>query len=141
MKGVHFLVDAEIKKALWPTSPDVLEGFLVRCAESGGAQLVGSRVVMLPRLLSYGMPPGGTAWVGFDESHITLHWYEVPETENINGLVRFALDVFTCGDRQRQLEIVDRILCGFGELTWSRTTTLNRFTDKRQMQQWHGKKP
>lgn len=128
MHGTQLIIDGEIRRAYWPTSVEMLEKILVDAAEAGGATVIGSRVVTLPHAVSKTTsPPGGTAWVGLDESHVTLHWYDIEGTPNIHGTIKFALDVFTCGDYARPLDIADGILVRLGELVWYRSRTVKRF--------------
>ncbi|KKL09619.1 hypothetical protein LCGC14_2564090, partial [marine sediment metagenome] len=72
----------------------------------GGATVLRQQLINLPHpgLSKSDSPLGGTAWVGLDESHITLHWYTLEDS------VRFALDAFTCGDHADPTAIVDHVL-------------------------------
>lgn len=124
--GKQVLYDGVVSKAAWLRA-EVYPGIdflLVRAAYAGGATVLASRRIDLPhpQLSKPGSPPGGTAWVGLDESHITIHWYDDGAT------VRFALDVFTCGERADPRDIADRILAALpGSI--GRFVDLKRFND------------
>ena len=107
-KGRHITIDASIDKNLWPNEAE-LEEYLIKAAKVGGATPLDSCVIKLPCQKSRdSSPPGGTAWVGLDESHITCHYF-VEEDK-----VVFALDVFTCGDHANPSVIVHTIKAQLG---------------------------
>lgn len=85
--GKHILVDAI------GTVPADVAGLLTDAARAAGATPVHSKQVIFPCELSKpGSPPGGTAVVLLDESHISMHWYDRDD-----GRALIALDIFTCG--------------------------------------------
>jgi S-adenosylmethionine/arginine decarboxylase-like enzyme len=92
----------------WPYGLE-LGDILWTAAIAGGATPLDSRVILLPDLDKSGpeSPPGGTAWVGLDESHITLHWYSDNPSP---GKTLFCLDVFTCGTNANTFLIADYIM-------------------------------
>lgn len=96
----------------WPSDAH-LQRILWEAALHGQATPLDSRVISLPMpgLSNRWSPPGGTAWVGLDESHITLHWYHDRPNE---GQTLFALDVFTCGERASVMAIVDEVMLKLG---------------------------
>lgn len=122
--GKQVLYDGVVSKAAWQLAEGYpgIDFLLVRAAYAGGATVLASRRIDLPhpQLSKLGSPPGGTAWVGLDESHITLHWYDDGAT------VRFALDVFTCGECANARDIMDRVLAALpGSI--GRVVELERF--------------
>jgi len=107
MNGLCLTVDG-VTTAMWP-SPHMLRVMLMKAVHAGNATPLEVSVIELPHphRSRPESPPGGTAWVGLDESHITLHWYsDRPE----HGSTLFALDVFTCGERANTREIVDTMM-------------------------------
>jgi len=101
LPGAHVTLDAVIEKRKWPRDEDLSE-LLSTAASVGRATPIKCHVISLPCELSRpDSPPGGTAWCGLDESHITLHWYDKGDA------VEFALDVFTCGDHANPEKIVN----------------------------------
>lgn len=92
--GRHVIYDGAAPAAAWRTmrAHPGLGLLLKQVARDAGATPLDGRVIELPHPYSRtGSPLGGTAWVGLDESHITLHWYDDGDR------VRFALDAFACG--------------------------------------------
>jgi len=107
MAAEHVLVDGWVPVASWRALEDVgVLTALVAAALAGDATVLDGRVISLPdpKRSKPDSPPGGTAWVGLDESHVTLHWYDGEDR------VRFALDAFTCGDMANPSRIVDAFL-------------------------------
>ena len=99
MPGTIVMVDSWAPKASWPTPGKLKDMFRV-AALCGRATFLQAEVIPLPDERSReGSPLGGTAWAGLDESHVTLHWRFEEDR------VRFALDVFTCGDHASPLTI------------------------------------
>lgn len=99
--GRHVTLDAFAGREHWPDNEGLLD-LLMMAALTSGATPLESRVIQLPCAKSRpGSPPGGTAWVGLDESHITLHWYTQKHR------VLFALDAFTCGAVADPLKIIN----------------------------------
>lgn len=85
--GVHIFTDGI------GTIPADIVSVLRGAAFQAKATVVHAKHVPLPQPnCNPGTPPGGTAVALLDESHITIHWYDLP-----NGAARIALDVFTCG--------------------------------------------
>jgi len=73
--------------------PRDVASVLVEAAKIAGATVLHSKQINLPCALSKpSSPPGGTAVVLLDESHISMHWYDQED-----GRAMIALDMFTCG--------------------------------------------
>ena len=120
--GSHVTLDAVVTCAKWPDVEE-LRTLLETAAKAGGATPLESRVILLPCAKSReDSPPGGTAWCGLDESHITLHWYTGKDT------VTFALDVFTCGKHSDAEKIVNFLETRLGADTpeWSHRSFIER---------------
>ena len=87
MGGIHILVDGI------GVIPADIVSVLKTAATRAHATVVHTKCVTLPQPSCNPLsPPGGTAVALLDESHITLHWYDLAD-----GTARVALDVFTCG--------------------------------------------
>jgi S-adenosylmethionine/arginine decarboxylase-like enzyme len=107
MNGLCLTVDA-VTTSMWP-SPHQLRAMLLKAVHAGNATPLELSVIELPHPHKSrpSSPPGGTAWVGLDESHVTLHWYsDRPKL----GSTLFALDVFTCGEHANTHEIMDTLM-------------------------------
>ena len=109
-KGMHVTLDAIVSRTRWDSRFKSILDFagpfrdcLEACAYVGNATVLRSEVIKLPHPEKSRpeSPPGGTAWVGLDESHITIHWYEYDDR------VEFAMDVFTCGRYANPNAILD----------------------------------
>lgn len=122
--GRHVMYDGKVSISTWrrvEKFPGI--GFLLeQAAQRGGATPLATHVITLPdpERSRSDSPPGGTAWVGLDESHVTLHWYDGGHQ------VRFALDVFTCGDRADPSVIISHVLAFLVGCT-GRRTEVKRF--------------
>ncbi len=108
LSGRHILFDGSVPIRDWRVV-EVYPGLgqmLREAARTAGATPLDGRVILLPdsELSRPDSPPGGTAWIGLDESHVTLHWYVSELT------VHFAIDAFTCGDRANPAKLVDLVL-------------------------------
>ncbi len=102
------MLDGLVPRSKWPKT-DALVELMETAAIAGGATPLESRVIDLPCEKSRpDSPPGGTAWCGLDESHITLHWYYKDDQ------VEFAADVFTCGDNAHADVIMEALLAPMG---------------------------
>lgn len=85
--GKHIFVDGI------GTIPSDVAGTLAAAARAAGATVLHQKQIILPSEKSKPhSPPGGTAVVLLDESHISLHWYDRPD-----GTALVAIDAFTCG--------------------------------------------
>ncbi len=105
--GRHVIYDGAAPAAAWRAmrAHPGLGLLLKQIARDAGATSLDGRVIELPHPNSRpGSPPGGTAWIGLDESHITLHWYDDGDW------VRFALDAFACGQHADPSAMVDAFL-------------------------------
>ena len=122
--GRHVLFDGVASQEAWRAAeayPGI--GFLLeRAARAGGATVLDSRLIQLPHpdRSKPDSPPGGTAWVGLDESHVTLHWYDHGDE------VHFALDAFTCGYRADPDKIVGHVIAALAGCTGD-VTQVDRF--------------
>lgn len=115
--GRHVTADCTVTRTKWPNS-GVLRELLLTAANSGGATPLESHVFQLPCDQSRpSSPPGGTAYVVLDESHIALHWYTKKDT------VDFALDVFTCGEHADPhsiaMDFMGLLTCDVLSATWN----------------------
>jgi S-adenosylmethionine/arginine decarboxylase-like enzyme len=127
-RGRLITVDGVASIATWPGGDD-LTALLTDSCRAGGATVLATHLIRLPDPIRSkpGSPPGGTAWVGLDESHVTIHWYEHPTI----GVVRFALDIFTCGSWADPLRICDKIEAGLGDVVQLTRTVVQRFPEER----------
>ena len=114
-----------------PGDEGAVEALLRGSAEAGGARVVGGMTRILPCPLSReGSPPGGAAFVLLDESHVSLHWYDLGD-----GKSRYAFDAFSCGgaDSEKILDEILRVLGGC-----ERRGVADRFSrDSGRCSTWH----
>jgi S-adenosylmethionine/arginine decarboxylase-like enzyme len=93
--GKHILVDGV------GSIPSDVAGTLAKAARTAGATVLHQKQIILPCEKSKPhSPPGGTAVVLLDESHISLHWYDRDD-----GSALIAIDAFTCGTADPNLAI------------------------------------
>lgn len=127
-RGLHILWDGRVPRGAWEGMEAHLGvGFMLeRAVLAGGATPLDGRVIYLPAAASRpGSSEGGTAWVGLDESHVTLHWY----LERDEMLL--ALDVFTCGTHADPRAVLDAVLGNLPGCA-GRDVVLDRFAGGRR---------